>query len=134
MKYLIAGKKIIVSMLIAASLAFIPQHAAAETTATFSGGVSKEKTIPNVPFAYEYIGIVRNIDLAKRTITIDGNKHYYGIDIKVQTQSSDFVPVTTLTKETLVGFNFISDDANRRILQNILILSGIPASLSPLEH
>jgi len=134
MKYLIASKKIIVSMIFSVSLAFIPQYAMAEATATFSGETPKEESIPNVPFAYEHIGTIRNIDLAKRTIIIDGNKHFYGIDIKIKTQDSNFVPVTTLTKDTLVSFNFISDDANRRILQNILILSGVPASLSPLEH
>lgn len=139
MNYLQLGKKIVITMVVITSHGMLSQHlfaAEADTTATFSGKAASTPLTRNTNKKvqlFQNTGIVRKVDLGERSIIISGNKHYYGVDIKVHTKDSGFSTVSALTQNTLIGFSAVRDANNRRILQEIWVIPKINFNSTPFD-
>jgi len=139
MKQLHFSKKLVVTLIIVAFHGVFPLHvSAADTgaTATFPGDSTSSSNETNVtqkklPRPHQFVGIVGKVDLSERSIVISGNKHFYGIDIKVHSKDSGTTSVSALSKSTLIGFSATKDAAKRRILQEIWILPKLTLNIMP---
>ena len=71
---------------------------------------------------FKQIGVTREIDNNERSIMIQGLKYYYGINTKVKTTGSNFLPITSIKNGTRVGINYTTDKNGKRLLYEIEII------------
>jgi len=83
---------------------------------------------------YQRVGVVRDINSNDSTITISGNKYYYGSNTKVHTAVSNFATVQSLSNGILVGVNFTTDDEGRRLLYEAWVIKANALIPTPSDH
>jgi len=83
---------------------------------------------------YQRVGVVRSINSNDSTITISGNKYYYGSNTKVHTSVSNFATVQSLSNGILVGVNFTTDDEGRRLLYEAWVIKANALIPTPSDH
>ena len=81
--------------------------------------------IPNAPTYYpknfQRTGVLRERN-HDRTLEISGLKYFYGINIKVNSTSSQFSSISNISLGTNLGFSFVADQHGQLFLTEVWII------------